>query len=300
MATTFSIELSPELAPVAEGLRKLGKTPADCIEMVRLVKDSHESQADLFSWKEALRSTGAGVEGDALERLLLKYAIQESLPGVELLRVHPGVKTLIQKEFQAYSKPPGAGSLLLAGTDPFVTACKIASLRRFVAGPFDWVVSGFPRSWISRIPFRQIPKALLYMTTTFGGFKPAFYVHLAPAPRNRALIIPKEVRKGYYRMAKSLELQPEMKGILCSSWFHDPSVLHDAPHLAPLNEPYLEHGGRILTTLGPAPADSGFLDHNPERRKMYESGQFSPRLALAMWPRAAAIQWAKQHPELEK
>src|SRR5260370_25140175 len=106
--------------------------------MVRLVNDSRESQTDLFSWKEALRSTGAGVEGDALERLLLRYAVQESLPGIELLRVHPGVKTLMQKEFQAYSKPPGSASQLLAGTDPFVTACKIASLRRFVAGPFAW------------------------------------------------------------------------------------------------------------------------------------------------------------------
>lgn len=268
--------------------------------MVRLVNDSRESQADLFAWKEALRSAGTAVEGDALERVVLAYAVQESREGIESLRVHPGVKILMQKEFQAYSKPPGPSSQLLAGTDPFVTACKIASLRRFVAGPFDWVVSGFPRSWLSRAPFLQIPKTLLYITTRFGGFKPAFYMHLAPAPRNRALIIAKEVRKAYYRMAKSLELQPEMKGILCSSWFHDPGVLRDAPHLGPLNEPYLEHGGRIVTTLGPAPADSGFLDHNPERRKMYESGQFNPRLGLAMWPRADAIRWANQHPELEK
>jgi hypothetical protein len=300
MATTFSIELSPELSAVADALRNLGKTPADCIELVGQVRDSRESQADLFLWKEALRTTGAGVEGDALERLVLNYAVQESLAKVESLPVHTGVKTLMQKEFQTYLKPPGAGPQLPMGTDPFVTAGKIASLRRFVAGPCDWVVSGFPRSWLARMPFRQIPHSLLYITTRFGGFKPAFYVHLAPAPRNRGLIIPKEVRKAYYRMAKSLELQPEMRGILCSSWFHDPGVFRDAPHLAPLNEPYLEHGGRIVTTLGPAAADSGFLDHNPERRKLYESGQFKPRLGLAMWPRTEAIRWANQHPELEK
>jgi hypothetical protein len=272
----------------------------DCIEMVRRVKDSRESQTDLFLWKERLQTTGAVVEGDVLERLVLNYAVQESLAKVESLRVHPGVKTLMQKEFQAYLKAPGTGPQLLAGTDPFVTACKIASLRRFVAGPFDWVVSGFPRSWLSRMPFHQIPKSLLYITTRFGGFKPAFYVHLAPAPRNRALVIPKEVRKAYYRMAKSLELQPEMKGILCSSWFHDPDIFREVTHLGPLSEPYLEHGGRIVTTLGPAPADSGFLDHNPDRRKLYENGQFKPRLGLAMWPRADAILWANQHPEFEK
>lgn len=138
----------------------------------------------------------------------------------------------------------------------------------------------------------RVSKTLLYVTTQFGGFKPAFYVHLAPAPRNRALVIPKEVRKAYYRMAKSLELQPEMKGILCASWFHDQDVVREIPHLAPLNEPYLEHGGCIVTTRGPAAADSGFLQHNSERQKLYESGKFRPRLTLAMWPRKAALAWA--------
>src|SRR5260370_13425887 len=149
MATTFSIELSPELAAVTDALRSLGKTPADCIQMVRLVNDSRESQTKLSYWKEALRSAGAAVDGDALERLLLRYAVHESLPGIDSLRVHPRVKALMQKKFQAYSRPPGSGPQLLAGTDPFVTACKIASLRRFVAGPFDWGVSGLPRAWVS-------------------------------------------------------------------------------------------------------------------------------------------------------
>jgi len=77
-------------------------------------------------------------------------------------------------------------------------------------------------------------------------------------------------------------------------------VLRDTPHLAALNDPYLQHGGRILTTLGVAPPDSGFLDYNPERRKLYETGRFKPRITLAMWPRAAAIGWAAQHSEMEK
>ena len=299
MGTTFPTEPAPQLARVAEGLRSLGKTTADCTAIVRSVKDPPESQAAVFSLKEALRRAGADLEGDALERLLLAYAIQESAPRIESLPLHPGVKALMQREFQAYLKPPGPVPPLLAGTDPFVSACKIASLRRFVAGPIDWVISGMPRSWIARIPLSQAARALFYIYTQFGGFKPAFYLHIAPAPRNRPLILPKEVRRAYYRIARSLELRPEMKGIMCASWFHDPAVLRDTPHLAPLNEPYLEHGGRIVTTLGPAPADSGFLEHNPQRRKMFESGEFRPRLGLAMWPRKAAIHWAEQHPELE-
>jgi hypothetical protein len=100
-------------------------------------------------------------------------------------------------------------------------------------------------------------------------------------------------------MARSLMLQPEMKGILCSAWFHDPAALRDAPHLAALNEPYLQYGGRILTSVGEAKEDSGFLKFNPERRKLYEEGKLRIDLTLAMWPRAAAIRWAEQHPELD-
>jgi len=299
MTTSILIEHAPEMAPVASGLRDLGKTSSDCVAVVRSVKDTWKSQSEVFSWKEALRQRGIKAEGDAVERLLLAYAVEEAAPGLELLPLHHSVKTLMRKEFLAYLKAPGKGSQLLAGTDPFVSACKIASLRRFVAGPLDWVISGLPRSWLYKMTLSRIPEALWYIATEFGGFKPAFYIHVGPAPRNRSLVIPKEVNKAFYRMAKSLELQPEMKGILCASWFHDPAVLRATPHLAPLNDPYLKYGGRIVATLGPAPADSGFLEHNRERQILYENGQFRPSLTLAMWPRRAAIAWAQHHPELE-
>jgi len=299
MTASIPIEHAPELAPIASALHDLGKTATDCVAVVRSVKDFSESQSEVFSWKERLRQRGVKTEADAMERLLLACAIQEAAPRLELLPLHHSVKALMRKEFLAYLKAPGQGSPLLAGTDPFVSACKIASLRRFVAGPLDWVISGLPRSWVFRMTILRVPQALWYIASEFGGFKPAFYIHVGPTPRNRSLVIPKEVNRAYYRMAKSLELQPEMKGILCASWFHDPDVLRDTPHLAALNEPYLKHGGRIVATLGPAPADSGFLEHNYERQKLYENGQFRPLLTPAMWPRRAAIAWAQQRRELD-
>jgi hypothetical protein len=279
---------------MAEALARMGKRPEDCVALLGGVTDARSSQAEVFAWKDALRA-----EGDALERLLLTYATSAANARVEALPVHAGVKTILRKEFQNYAKPPGAGPTLAAGTDPFVVACKIATLRRFPAGPIDWVISGLPRSWFTKMPCRDVPRAMRYAALEFGGLRPAFYVHVAPAPRNRSLVIEKEVRKAYYRMAQSLALQPEAKGILCAGWFHDPQALREAPHLAALNEPYLAHGGRVITTIGPAPENSGFLDHNPERRKRYESGEFRPRLTLAMWPRTAAVAWARAHPELD-
>jgi hypothetical protein len=290
-------DLCPELASVAAALEKLGKTPADCIRAAHAVTYATPNQPEIAQWKSALLDAGCDTQNDWLERVVVFHAAQDALPRIDELRVHPAVKTLLRKEFKSFAsltKQP-----VLEGTDAFITAIYIATLRRFPAGPIDWLISGLPKSYLLKIPRANIPKTLWYALAHFGGFKPAFYVHLAYPPRNRSLVIEKEVRRAYYRMARSLAMQPEMKGIMCSAWFHDPAALRDAPHLAALNEPYLEHGGRIVTPVAAAKEDSGFLKFNPERRKLYEQGKLRINLTLAMWPRAAALRWAEQHPELE-
>jgi hypothetical protein len=284
-----------ELTVVAERLTSLGKDQAQCVQIVRGVTDSRHSQQPVFAIKEALHNP----PGDALERVLLTYAVQEFESQLDLLPVHARVILIMRKEFQSYRKAPGSKPALLAGTDPFVTACKIATGRRFPAGPMDWVRGGIPRSWLAKMEWRKLPGVLQCLLGECGGTQPVFYLHLAPAPRNRSLVIPAEVHRAYYRMARSLELQPEIKAVATASWFHDPEMLRITPHIAPLNAPYLEWGGRILASIGEAPADSGFLDYNPERRKLYESGELRPRATLAVWPRQAAIRWAQQHPELD-
>jgi hypothetical protein len=106
------------------------------------------------------------------------------------------------------------------------------------------------------------------------------------------------VLRAYYRMARSLEHQPSIKGIMASAWFHDPAAVSENPHLAWLNRPYLDEGGMVILA-GPAPADAGFLEHNAARQEKYSSGSLQYRIAVAMWPRRAAIDWARRHPELD-
>jgi len=292
--------LATELIGISEGLRLAGRTPADCVDLLRGVTDSLASQRPVVALKQSLRDAGIDWEGDAFERMLLYHALEDSAPRIDALPVHPAVKLLIRKEFQRFASAPGSATRsVLVETDPFVAASKICTLRRFPSGPLDWVVSGMPRSWLLNIPPRESFFALRFIFLEFGGLKPAFYVHVAHPPRNRALIIEKEVRRSYYRMACSLAMQPGIKGIMCASWFHDPAALEDYPHLAAVNEPYLNLGGRIVTTLGPAPVESGFLKHNAERRERYQRGEWKPRTALAMWPREAALAWMRAHPELE-
>jgi hypothetical protein len=290
-------------ASLADGISRLGKSPSDCAALVAAVVESPETQQPIRDLKETLRATRVPCEGDALERALLAHAIDQSLGKIEGLPVPPSVRELLRKQYQIYRQPPNSARPSLAveeaENDSFIAACKICTLRRFPAGPLDWVVSGMPRKWFLKMPPLELPRAASYIFREFGGVKPAFYVHIAHPPRNRALIIGKEVRRAYYRMAQALLLQPEVKGIMCATWLHDPVAIDMYPYISALNEPYLEWGGRLVTNLGPAPESSGFLKFNSARREQYERGELKLKTVLAMWPRKAAIEWARKNGDLE-
>jgi len=290
------METAPELNRIAEALPRAGLAPRDCVALVRRAAGPAQDARPVIALKTSLRNQGIECEADELERVLLAHAVAESAPLVDSLNIHPPVKALIRREFERFRGP---GGQLLAGTDPFAAAARICTLQRFPSGPMDWVVSGMPRSWFARIPPARMLPALSFIFREFGGIRPAFYMHVAHPPRNRSLILEKEVRRSYYRMARSLMLQPAIKGIMCASWFHDPAALEEYPHLAAMNEPYLKLGGRIVASLGPAPVESGFLKFNPARRERFERGELILKTTLAMWPRRAAIAWSEQHPELE-
>ena len=264
--------------------------------MVAAITETAETHAAAKVWKQDWRKAG-GAEGDAFERALLRCAAMETAPQFENLPLYDPVKSLLRGEFRYYTQP-AAGTTLETGGPPFVTACKVISLRRFPAGPMDWEVSGFPRSWLLKTPKSDLPRLLWFLCSRVGGFAPLFFMHVARRPKNRGMLVEKEVLRSYYRMARSLERQPSIKGIMASAWFHDPAVVAENPHLAWLNRPYLEEGGLIVTT-GPAGADAGFSEHNAERERRHASGQLQYQIGVAIWPREAALDWARRHPELD-
>lgn len=289
--------------PLAEGIHRLGKSGSECAAMIASVTESPKTYTPILDLKKRLRAAGIECGSDSLERVLLGYAAQQSEGKIDSLPVPQSVRDLIRKQFRFLTQPPGPGVPALAvdgeENDPFIAASKMCTLRRFPAGPIDWVVSGLPRSWLLKMPPLDVPKVLRFVFQEFGGIKPAFYVHIAHPPRNRSLIIQKEVRKAYFRMVRALILQPEIKGVMCATWLHDPVAIEMYPHLAHLNEPYLSLGGKLVTNLGPAPPESGFMKYNSERRDLYERGKVTFKSVLAMWPRKAAIEWAQQNSTLE-
>jgi hypothetical protein len=252
----------------------------------------HEDEADLapvIALKKEI-----GLEGDEVERLLLWHAERQALPRVPFLPVDKSVRERLDRDL---SQLHTMNVSMAAGSYQFNRAAKIATLRRFPAGPMEWELSGIPRSFFLQASFPANLRLLAFTIFRMGGRAPCFFMHLAPAPRNRALSAPKEVLRAYYRMARSLQLQPQVRGLVGHAWFHDPAAVRDYPHLEVLSRPYVNEGG-LITLLQPAPPSSGVLEGNAQRRADYLAGKVLYKYGLAIWPRDAAIRWADTHPEL--
>jgi|SRR5882762_244881 len=283
---------------VGETLQRLGYSQLVCARLVQGVSEAPKSYVPIQRLKNQICRAGLDISGDAFERGLLACAARETAPQIESQPVYEPVKLLLREEFHFYTNSvKNVESSLTVGTNSFVIACKTISLRRFPSGPMDWEISGFPRSWLLRVKRSSLPRVLGFLLFQVRGFAPMFFIHVARRPKNRSLVIEKEVLRAYYRMARSLELQPTIKAILASAWFHDPTAVKRYPHLSWLSRPYLEANG-LITTAGPAPADSGFAERNVERQEQFATGELRFQMGIALWPRRAAIEWAHKHPEL--
>jgi hypothetical protein len=283
-----------ELATIATTLRSLGSSAGECVREASQISEGRDTQERLRRMHDAVVAKAPHVPLGSFERFVLAHTTRQSLNRLASEPVAPSVKELW---CDALSRHTDARATVRVTDQRFLALCKIASLRRFPAGQFDWEPSGLPRSWVPRVrPLSALVDVLSLLAVRWRGFRPAFYVHVTVTRPVHALI-EREAEKAYYRIAKSMELQPDIKGMITSAWFHSPDTFGITPHLAWLNRVFLENGA-LVSTMGSASADCGVFHRSPERQRAYEEGRFKPTLGLIIWPRPEMAAWAARHPEL--
>jgi hypothetical protein len=297
-ACRAALEQADDLAPLWRAWQA-GQTPMDeCRALLPGVRTFGLAARRLARIKATLARKGYPVGDGAFERLMIVSAAYDALDRLADLPVDERVKELFCQNFQMYAASPDkfAGQFDLSNAS-FCMLGRIATLSRFPAGQLDWEVSGVPRSWLFKVPTRTLPRLLSAILTELGGFQPAFFSHINPNRRNQGILLERESLRSYHRMARSMERQPDIKGLITASWLHSPDTFAVSPHLTWLNTVFLENGGRVLP-LGPADPGSGVLHRSPERQQAYDEGTFRPTEALVIWPRAAVLAWAAGHEEL--
>jgi hypothetical protein len=243
----------------------------------------------------AIRATlPAATPPGVFERLLLLRQADRVLPSISALPVAADVKRLFGDELRYIAEPPAKASfdVMKAG---FVALAEVVTLRRFPAGQYHWQKSGLPRSWILKVKGRERLTLLYWVARKLKGFGPAFFPHLNPHRKNRWLT-ENEANRSYYRMAQSMRLQPDIRGMVASSWLRSPDTLKASPHLAWMNRT-IESNGGLVVVMGMADPEGGALARSASRKELYEAGEFIPTTGLVIWPRDAMLAWADRHPE---
>ena len=289
-----------EIASAGAGaLRRSGHGPSALAETLHAVTEAPASTARLARLVEnAKRKAGLPAANTAIERWLLAHtavtmlsaARQPLLGQATLERTCADIARLLDDTW-------ASGETLRVTGIRFREFAKMATGRRFSAGLFHWDICGVSRSWLLKVPPRDVP-GLLCALAKLRGFGPAIFPHLNPHRQPGHLAEP-AISGALAAMAETLELRPDLRGLVAASWLRSPDVHRISPHLAAVNAPILAAGG-FVTTLGAAPPDCGVFERSRERVRLFREGRFTPTIGLVIWPRADMLRWwrsdQREHP----
>jgi hypothetical protein len=259
----------PALAAIAGALDRRGTSLDRCVSLVSGVTEQPESVEQLAAMKADLERDGLDLSEAAFERCVLTAAALRSLERLDQVPVSASVKACFR---DLYARIHQRRPRLDLSHHSFVELSKVATLRRFPAGQFDWEPSGLPRSWLPKIrPLTALCRTLHLLAIRMRRFGPAFVTHTGVGWKNY-MLLEREAERSYYRMAHSMQLQPRVIGLITASWLHSPDTFAVSPHLAWLNKVFRENGA-VIATMGPVDPDCGVLHRSPERKRAYEEGR---------------------------
>lgn len=250
---------------------------------------TEDARSDLDAWLKASGASSAAGDADAGRAKLIRCALA-FLPVLDAAPIPEAMRALTCADLKSLADASIAPTQFTPGTVRFGEWEKLATGRRFSAGLFHWEESGIPLRWLPNVPPRDWV-ALARTLFVAGGRRPMIVPHLNPR-RGPGHMTEADVHASYRLMAETLLLQPRLRGIAGSSWLRSPDTHRVSPHLACINRVIVDNGG-FETTIGPAPADCGVLSRSATRRRLYDAGAFRPTLGLTVWPRDAAIAWAR-------
>ena len=271
-------------------LRRSGHRPPAVAETLHAVTEDPVSSSRLVTLVEnAKRAAGLPAASTVIERWLLVHAAATMLSAARAPRLGQAILERTCAEIARLLDDTWAiGENLHVTGIRFRELAKMVTGRRFSAGLFHWDICGVSRSWLFKVPPRDVP-GLVRALAKLRGLGPAMFPHLNPYRPPGHLAEP-AISGALAAMAETLELRPDLHGLVAASWLRSPDVHRISPRLAAVNAPILAAGG-FVTTVGAAPPDCGVFERSRERLRLFREGRFTPTIGLVIWPRADMLRW---------
>jgi len=253
--------------------------------------------------KELKRRVASAVEGGySLERYGVLRSLQHAAPQWASHSLPPSIIrfcTLFCEEV-AVNEAQWA-SMFDVDNEPqrFDDLAKIATLRRFIAGEVGLSYERVPpaRGVLSVHPL-ALPGYLAQLALVMRGIQPIMSVHLNYGRKGSLILSRENFERSLWRLAKTIEMQPHLKGINTAAWLYSKVTGEVTPHMAWMRDLFLE-GGAYLVDMQPHPADRySFTHNNKKRQQLYDAGKFCPRYTAVYWQRDDFLRWAAARPRL--
>lgn len=169
---------------------------------------------------------------------------------------------------------------------------RILCFGRVPAGVEHFERGGIPRRLLYAAGVGQALRFLVCNLRT-GGFAPFYNIHFRHGVRPAAFLLvytEEAQRRLCLNIAGALEMNPQVRGLVATSWWYDPALATVSPHLVYLRANLESWGARAFLyrhQVGHALANS------PARRALHVAGRYRPAAWTMIWPRADLLAWAR-------
>lgn len=153
--------------------------------------------------------------------------------------------------------------------------------------------SGVPRRTLLSGGLRQLVSSLGFFTTRAGGFRPFYELHFDR--RSIRAFNEDGYAELYLRIADLLALDPEARGVMSSSWWHDPRLAAISPELAFIDRHPKGAGARLLFVEENRTAAADATRFAERRTTLHAQGLYRPRVYLLVWARQDILAWAQRY-----
>ncbi|MBC6445388.1 MAG: hypothetical protein GDA50_08230 [Alphaproteobacteria bacterium GM202ARS2] len=137
---------------------------------------------------------------------------------------------------------------------------------------------------------RQAISAVSHVTLSLGGLGPFLETHFDS--RRAQAFSPEGYHHLYLMIARLLRDRPAFKGLISTSWWHDPAVSRISPNLAFLNSLPVNAGARVYRMYSDEQTTKSATRLSKERMTLYREGNYLPTNYTLAWGRRDLLRWA--------
>jgi hypothetical protein len=232
----------------------------------------------------------------AFLRATLQQLVELGRPRIASLRLPDAVKGLIAREYARVEKDFTRAAAAHYDLAIHRMRCdfRIVGFGRIPTGVEHIELGGLPRrlAWSGNVAQGIRTAAVIARA---GGWAPFYVTHFAHGVKPHTFLLvytPASQAALHRNVAECMRMNRHILGYQSTSWWYDPQLARVAPHLAFLREGALAHGAVSLRAGSTEGAQQYAIANSPERRRLYEAGEYMPVSYAMVWTRQALLRWA--------